>query len=104
MFVIWSETGERNPSAFQDGIENVRFLKFYIIIILYFQPGNYEIRDLKFTHNVMRQPIGDFDELVFTVELGRSKSKEFIFFYFPQLMFVAIRFAFTMSNVFKVGF
>ncbi|KAE9552990.1 hypothetical protein FO519_003794 [Halicephalobus sp. NKZ332] len=75
MFVIWSENVEKNLSTFEDGIQN---------------PGSYRIQELKFTHNVLRNPIGDFDELIFTAELGKSKIKELIFFYLPQLMFVAI--------------
>uniref|UniRef100_A0AC34FHW6 Uncharacterized protein n=1 Tax=Panagrolaimus sp. ES5 TaxID=591445 RepID=A0AC34FHW6_9BILA len=65
-------------------------LKNHQLFLILTVASDYNIENLNFEHHVVRKAIGDFDELVFEAVLQKSKFKEFLTFYMPQLMFVAI--------------
>jgi hypothetical protein len=76
MFIVWADDIQKNPSALvQQEISTA---------------SDYNVDNLNFEHHNIRKPIGEFDELVFEAILQKSKFKEFLTFYLPQLMFVAI--------------
>jgi hypothetical protein len=76
MFIVWADDIKNNPSA--------------LVHQEISTASDYNIENFNFEHHVVRKIIGDFDELTFEAILQKSKFKEFVTFYLPQLMFVSI--------------
>uniref|UniRef100_A0A7E4VS11 Neur_chan_LBD domain-containing protein n=1 Tax=Panagrellus redivivus TaxID=6233 RepID=A0A7E4VS11_PANRE len=75
MFVTWAEDVSENPAALEKALQSV---------------ADYKVSHLEFKHNSIQKFDRVFDELTFEVVLSKSKTKELLLFYVPQIMFVAI--------------